>query len=134
VKRWAIAGAAAAALVAGAAGLAASSGPGDEPPAKFFLGPKMARAEVIMVYGGRLHDWRIDQGRVVAVRPTALELSERDGTRTVVQISPLARVTLNSRLAIITDITKGMTVLTARDGNAQATIVRATSRRGAPAG
>lgn len=130
MKRGAIAGAAAAALVVGATGLAASSaGPSGDALGPFFLGPKMARSEVIMVYGGAVHDWRIDQGRVVGVRPTALELAERDGTRTVVQISPAARVTLNHKLATMTDITRGMTVLVARDGDTPATVVRVTARR-----
>ena len=57
MKRWAIAGAAAAALVVGATGLAASSPTSDSPLGPFFLGPKMARAEVVMVYGGSVHDW-----------------------------------------------------------------------------
>jgi hypothetical protein len=132
VKRWAIAGAAAAALVVGATGLAASRAtPSGDALGPFFLGPKMARSEVIMVYGGAVHDWRIDQGRVVGVRPAALELAERDGTRTVIQISPAARVTLNRKLATMTDLTRGMTVLVARDGDAPATIVRATARRAA---
>jgi hypothetical protein len=131
VKKGAIAGAAAAALVLGATGLAASrAASSSDGLGPFFLGPKMARAEVIMVYGGAVHDWRIDQGRVVGVRPNALELAERDGTRTVVQISPAARVTLNRKLATMTDIARGMTVLAARDGNAAATIVRATARKG----
>jgi hypothetical protein len=133
VKRGAIAGAVAAALVIGATGLAASRAkPSGDALGSFFLGPKMARSEVIMVYGGAVHDWRIDQGRVVGVRATALELAERDGTRTVVQISPLARVTLNRKLATMTDIARGMTVLVARDGDAAATIVRGTGRRAAP--
>jgi hypothetical protein len=130
VRRGAIAGALAAALVIGATGLAASrAAPTGDALGPFFLGPKMARSEVIMVYGGAVHDWRIDQGRVAVVRPNALELVERDGTRAVVQISPTARVTVNRRLATMTDITRGMTVLAARDGDAPATIVRAAPRR-----
>jgi hypothetical protein len=132
VRRGAIAGAAAAALVVGATGLAASrANPNSNALGPFFLGPKMARSEVIMVYGGSVHDWRIDQGRVVSVRPTALELAERDGTRAVVQISPLARVTLNNKLATMTDITRGTTALVARDGDAAATIVRVTGPKAA---
>jgi hypothetical protein len=130
LKRWAIAGAAAAALVAGT-GLAASRANNPNALGPFFLGPKMARAEVIMVYGGAVHDWRLDQGRVVGVLPDALKLAERDGTRTVVPVSQLASVTVNNKLAAMTDITRGMTALTARDGNAPATIVRVTGRKGA---
>ncbi len=130
LKRWAIAGAAAAALVAGATGLAASRANNPNALGPFFLGPKMARAEVIMVYGGTVHDWRLDQGRVVGVLPNAIKLAERDGTRTVIPVSQLASVTLNNKLAAMTDIARGMTALTARDGNAPATIVRVTSRKG----
>jgi hypothetical protein len=134
LRRGAIAGAIAAALIIGATGLAASrAAPTGDALGPFFLGPKMARSEVIMVYGGVVHDWRIDQGRVVVVRPNALELVERDGTRAVVQVAPTARVTVNHRLATMTDITRGMTVLAARDGDAAATIVRATPRRAAGA-
>ncbi len=63
LKRWAIAGAAAAALVAGATGLAASRANNPNALGPFFLGPKMARAEVIMVYGGTVHDWRLARQR-----------------------------------------------------------------------
>jgi hypothetical protein len=131
MKRWAIAGAAAAVLVAGATGLVASGATNTKPLGRFFLGPTMARSEVIMVYGGAVHDWRLDQGKVVGVRPNALVLSERDGTRAVVPISQLADVTLDSRLAAISDITRGMRALTARDGDAPATILQAFSRRAA---
>jgi hypothetical protein len=128
LKRWVLAGAAAAALLAGVTGLAAS-GPGN-PNAlgPFFLGPRMARTEVIMVYGGSVHDWRLDQGRVVGVQPNAIKLAEHDGTRIVVPVSQFASVILNRRLATIADITRGMTALTARDGNSPATIVRVTSK------
>jgi hypothetical protein len=132
VKRWALAGAAAAALLAGVTGLAASGPRNPNALGPFFLGPRMARAEVIMVYGGGVHDWRLDQGRVVGVLPNAIKLAEHDGTRTVVPISQFASVTLNRRLATITDITRGMTALTARDGNASATIVRVTSKGASP--
>lgn len=129
MKRWAIAGAAAAAFVVGATGLAASSaGPDGGAWGPFFLGPKMARAEVIMTYGGQVHDWRLDQGRVVAVQPAALVLAERDGTRAVIQVSPAAKLTLNRKPATLLDVLRGMTALTARDGNAPATIVRVTAR------
>ena len=67
---------------------------------------------------------------MVGVLPTAVRLTERDGTRTLVPVSQLASVTVNQKLAAITDIARGMTALTARDGNSPATIVRVTSRKG----
>ena len=40
----------------------------------------MARAEIVMVSGGALHDYRIDQGKVTASRNGTVQLLERDGT------------------------------------------------------
>jgi hypothetical protein len=127
VKRWLIGGAVVAALVAGATGLAASSA-GNEDLGRTFLGAKMARAEIILVNGGVVHDWRLDQGRVVAVRPASLDLVEKDGTRVTVPVAPSAAVTLNGHLAPLLSLRKGMTVLTAHDGGAPAVIVRARAR------
>ncbi|PWU18623.1 MAG: hypothetical protein C5B48_14575 [Candidatus Rokuibacteriota bacterium] len=127
MKRWVIAAGIAAALVAGVTGLAASGPPTTGSLGTFFLGPKMARAEVVMVYGGQVHDWRIDQGTVAKVGPAAMTVVERDGTRAVIPVSIDATVTLNRRLAVMSDLTRGMKVLAARDGNAPATIVKATT-------
>jgi len=125
MRRWTIAAAVAAGLVAVATGLGAASAPPQKGSGlgSFFLGARMARAEVIMVYGGSVHDWRLDQGRVLVVRPNALKLSENDGTKTLIPISPAASVTINRRPAVLDGIVRGMTALTARDGDAPATIV-----------
>jgi hypothetical protein len=131
VKRWMIGGAVAAALVAGATGLAASAPSQGDVLGRLFLGPRMARAEVVLFQAGVAHDWRLDQGRVTAVRPTAVELVEKDGTRVVVPVGPAAEVLLNGQPATILDLTRGMTVLTARDGSAPATMVRARGRKAA---
>ena len=37
--------------------------------------------EVVMVMGAAVHDFRIDQGRILAIRPNAIALLERDGSR-----------------------------------------------------
>ena len=34
-----------------------------------------------MVMGAAVHDFRIDQGRILAIRPNAIALLERDGSR-----------------------------------------------------
>jgi hypothetical protein len=119
----------AAALVAGATGLAASTATQGDVLGRLFLGPRMARAEIVVFQGGVAHDWRLDQGRVMGVRPATLELLEKDGTRVVVPVGPTAQVLLNSQPATLLDITRGMTALTARDGSAPATIVRARGVR-----
>jgi hypothetical protein len=125
-RRWIVLGAAAAVLAVGvAAGLAASSAP----PlggglARDLLGPRMARAEVVVVEGGVVHDYRVDQGRVVVNRLTDLLIREPDGTLQSVPVSPSARVTLNALPAQIGQVRRGMAVLTLRDGNSPATVVR----------
>jgi hypothetical protein len=124
-----IGGAVAAALVAGAAtGLAASTATQGDVLGRLFLGPRMARAEIVLFQGGVAHDWRLDQGRVTAVRPAVVELVEKDGTRVVVPVGAAAQVLLNGQPATLLDLARGMTVLTARDGSAPATIVRARGR------
>jgi hypothetical protein len=127
VKRWLVGGGLAAALVAGATGFAASTA-GNDDLARTFLGPRMARAEIVVVNGAVVHDWRLDQGRVVSVRPSSLDLLEKDGTRVTVPVAPSAAITINGRLATLVTVTRGMTVLTARDGSAPAVIVRARAR------
>jgi hypothetical protein len=116
------------ALAAGASGLAASRGqPKDSRTlGEYFFGPQMARAEVIMVVGGAVRDFRIDQGRVVAVRADGIELVERDGTRLVVPVAPAAQVLVNGRPAALGDLRRGMGVITVRSGDQPAEVVRAS--------
>src|SRR5919201_6301609 len=96
-RRWIVLGVAAAVLAVGvAAGLAASSAP----PlggglASDLLGPRMARAEVVVVRGGVVHDYRVDQGRLALNRLTELLVRERDGTLQTVPVAAGAAVTLN---------------------------------------
>lgn len=125
MRRWVIAAALAAGLVAVATGLAASSAkPGEKSLADFF-GPRMARAEVILVVGNTVHDYRIDQGRVVSVRPGMVELLERDGSRQMVPVAPDARITINGAPAAAEQVQRGMFAITVRDGSAPAELVRA---------
>ena len=51
-----------------------------------------------MVRGGVVHDYRIDQGKVVIVRGGSIELLERDGTRQLIPVSPTAQVIVNGTL------------------------------------
>ena len=91
----------------------------------YFFGPQMARAEVVLVVNGVVHDYRIDQGRVRGVRPGGLELIERDGTVEVVAIAPDARVQVNGLPAPLRAIRRGMLVVVVREGDSPATMIRA---------
>src|SRR5262249_49751927 len=109
-----------------AAALASSSADsgGSQLPAAL-VGPRMARAEVVVVIGGVGHDYPGDQGLLAANPPAGLPLRERDGTLPPVPISPSARVTLNGAPSTLAALRHGLRVLTVRDGDAPAAVVRA---------
>jgi len=69
-KPLTITAAAIAALVVGATGFASSLAPPNEARAlgELFFNRNMARAEVVIVKGGVVHDYRLDQGKVLSVR------------------------------------------------------------------
>lgn len=126
-RRWLLTCILVALLAAGVATALAATGvvaPGRGVPAIFF-GPQMARAEVVVVVGGTVHDYRVDQGRIRGLRPGMLELMERDGTRQLVPLTPDVRVTLNGAPAALAVLRRGMAVLAIRDGDSPASILRA---------
>ncbi len=127
-KPWTLAAAALAALVVGVTGFAASSAPPHEARAlgELFFNKNMARAEVVIVRGGVVHDYRIDQGKVVGVRGGSIELLERDGTRQLIPVSPTAQVIVNGRFTTLAGIPLRMNAITIRDGDQPATSVRVT--------
>ena len=105
------------ALVASAVALAGPSAP---PPAArnlalSYFSTGLTRAEVVSVAGRAEHDYRIDEGRIVAMRPGAIDLLERDGTR---QTIPVA-----GRPAAL-GLVRGTRVVTVRDNGGPATQVR----------
>jgi hypothetical protein len=126
-RRWLAAGVLCALLGVGvAAALAASSAlPPDSELPRFLYGPRMARAEVVVVADGAVHDYRIDQGRLRMNRNGELVILERDGTLQTVPVAAGARVTLNGAPSALVDLRRGMRVLTVRDGDAPALVVRA---------
>jgi hypothetical protein len=128
MRRWALAAVLAAALAGGvAAALAASSVFDPGRPGSLF-GRRMARAEVVVVApGGAVHDYRLDQGRLRLNRGVELVVRERDGTLQVVPVSPTAQVTLNGSPTSLASLRRGLWVLTVRDGDAAASVVRARS-------
>jgi len=105
----------AAALVASAAALAGPSAP---PPAArnlalSYFTTGLTRAEVVSIAGRAEHDYRIDEGRIVAIRPGSIDLLERDGTR---QTIPVA--------GRVFGLLRGTRVVTVRDNGGPATQVR----------
>jgi hypothetical protein len=122
---------AAAALAAGAAGYAASTQvPGDgKNLSGYFFGSRMARAEIVMVLpGGQIADYRVDQGRVRGLKGATLVLVERDQTRVEVPVAPDARIIVEGAPATLSDILPGMSAITVREGANAASLVRAGRR------
>ena len=92
-----------------------------------FFGPRMVRAEVVVMERGTPRDYKLDRGRVRAVRAAAgvITLAERDGTVVDIQIAPGARIQVNGSPATLSAIRRGMTAETVRAGDSPAHIVRA---------
>ena len=129
-KPLTIAAALVAALAIGATGFAASLAQPQTSEARalgdMFFNRNMARSEVVLVKGGQVHDYRIDQGKVTSVRPGLIELLERDGTRQAIPVSPTAQVWVNGRVAAPIAIPLRANVITIRDGDEPASIIRLT--------
>jgi hypothetical protein len=125
-KPWTIAAAAVAALVVGATGLASSTATPSEARllGELFFGKNMARAEVVMITRGVVHDYRIDQGKVMAVRPGTIDLLERDGTRQLVPLAADVQVWINGRVSALAAIPPRGNAITIRDGDQPAEVVR----------
>jgi hypothetical protein len=129
VSKWlTIAAAAIAALVVGAVSLASSSAPPPEARALggVFFNRNMARSEVVMVVRGVVHDYRLDQGKVVASRGGTIELQERDGTRQSIPIAPDAQILVNGKISALVSVPLRVNAITIRDGDQPASVVRIT--------
>jgi hypothetical protein len=98
-------------LFAAAPGLAVPRG-----LAQYFFGPKLVRAEIVMRDGGEVHLYRVDRGRIRAVRRAfnSLTIAERDGSVVTIPVALDADVTLNGRSVAFTALRRGMEVTTAR--------------------
>ena len=98
--------------------------------AQYFFGPKLVRMEVVMRDGGADRVYRIDKGRIRAIRPAlgTITILERDGTLAVIPVAPDATVTLHGRLVTLNALRRNMTVTTVREGEAPAEQVQAHRR------
>ena len=61
-------------------------------------------------------DIRIDEGKVVAVRPGSITLLERDGTRQAIAVASSTAVTQGGQIVDSSAIVRGLTAIAVRDG------------------
>ncbi len=86
-----------------------------------FFGPTFVRAEVLFYQGKVAHDYRIDEGQIVAVKPnSSITLLERDGTRQAIAISANTIVAANGQPIDQASLVKGQTAVTIREGDGPA--------------
>jgi hypothetical protein len=118
---------AAAALLAAAASALAARG---APPAtardlaSAFFSNTLTRAEVVSVVGKTVHDYRVDEGKVVAVRAGAVDLLERDGTLQTIRMGA-ATLTIGKVSRVLGPVVpRSMRVVALRDGGGPATQIR----------
>jgi hypothetical protein len=94
--------------------------------AAYFFGPKMVRAEVVVMDGGALHEFRLDRGKIRETAPGSLTLRERDGTLVTLPVAGDATITFNGRFTSLDRLRRGMTAVTVREGDGPVIEVRAT--------
>jgi hypothetical protein len=95
---------------------------------RYFFGPRMVRAEIVVKDAGVLHDFRVDRGRIRAISGSTLTLAERDGTVVSVPVSPSAQVTINGIPSSFSALRRRMTATAIRDNGAPAYRVIAKTR------
>jgi hypothetical protein len=115
-------------LVVSAAGIAGPTAPPTAARnlALTYFSPGLTRAEVVSVLGRSEHDYRIDEGRIVAIRAGSIDLLERDGTRQTIAISRQTQV--GGRVLGPTVLVRGTRVVAVRDNGGPATQVRPSSQ------
>jgi hypothetical protein len=91
---------------------------------KVFFTDSLVRAEVLTYAAKTLHDYRLDEGRIVSVRPGSITLQERDGTRQQIAVSPSTLVTLAGQPADLSAVTRGLAAITIREGDGPALEIR----------
>jgi hypothetical protein len=117
--------AAIAVLAVSAAGFAATGAPpgAARDLAQIYFSNTLTRAEVVTVVGRITHDYRIDEGRLIAIRPNAVDLLERDGTRQTIAIGQQTRLVGVPRLVGPRLVVRATRVVVMRDGDGPAILV-----------
>jgi len=98
--------------------------------ANYFYGNGMIRAEVVVRDAEGVHDWRLDQGRILRVMParSLLRIVEPDGRVVEVQIAPDARIELHGRPVFLAALRRGVRAFIVREGEGPAVVVLAGRR------
>jgi hypothetical protein len=97
---------------------------GDSVNAQFF-GPKLIRAEVLLLgAGGAPQDYRIDRGTVVSAASGTLTLRESNGDIVPLSVDPAAAVQGGGRKATAPTLRRGWRVVVYRQANAPAQLVQ----------
>lgn len=98
--------------------------------ANYFYGAGMIRAEVVVRDAEGIHDWRLDQGRILRVAParSTLRIVEHDGRVVEFQVAPDARIELHGRPVSLVALRRGLRVLVVRDGESPAEVLLAGRR------
>jgi hypothetical protein len=98
--------------------------------ANYFYGNGMIRAEVVVRDAEGVHDWRLDQGRILRVAParSMLRLAEPDGRVVEVQVALDARIELHGRPVPLGALRRGLRVFVVREGEGPAVVVLAGRR------
>jgi hypothetical protein len=90
-----------------------------------FFGPRMVRAEVLLLgAGGTTQDYRIDRGVVVSAASGTLTLRESNGDTVPLPVDPAAQVQGAGRRATVATLRRGWRVVVYRSANAPAQLVQ----------
>ena len=98
--------------------------------ANYFYGNGMIRAEVVVRDAEGIHDWRLDQGRILRVLPARglLRIIEPDGRVVEVQVALDARIELHGRPVPLGALRRGVRAFVVREGEGMAVVVLAGRR------
>ena len=90
-----------------------------------FFGPRMVRAEVLILGAGNVaQDYRIDRGVVVSAVSGTLTLHEANGDTVPLSVDPAAQVLGGGRRATVATLRKGTRVVVYTSANAPAELVQ----------
>ncbi len=98
--------------------------------ANYFYGPGLLRADVVVRDAEGIHNWRLDQGRILRVAParSMLRIVEYDGRVVEFQVAPDARIELHGRPVFLAGLRRGVRVLVVRENEGPAEVVLAGRR------
>ena len=94
-----------------------------------YFGPKMVRAEVVLIERGLVRSDRIDRGQIRVVTEDFLTLRERDGRMETITLAPNPRVSVSGRPAGIFALRRGMQATVIQQGDDSADIIQAGWQR-----